>query len=65
MKKFMKERHIIFQEADVTEILIDYLKKQGERGIPEPEEVELSFDKYKSGNEITLMFDEMEGGGIL
>ena len=63
--KYTKERHIVFQEADVTEILIDYVKKHGEKGIPEAEEVEFSFDKFKHGNEITLMFDEVEGGGLL
>jgi len=65
MKKFTKERHIIFEEADVTEILVEYLKKQGEKGIPAAEEIEFSHDEYKNGNQITLMFDEMEGGGLL
>ena len=57
--KYAKERHIVFQEIDVTQILIDYLKNAGEISIPPSEEVELSFDKYKHGNEITLMFDDL------
>lgn len=57
--KYTKERHIVFQEADVTEILIDWLKRSGEKDLPAPEEIELSFDKYKHGNEITLMFDDI------
>lgn len=62
--KYTRERHIVFQEADVTEILIDWLKKNGEKGLPPAEEMEFSFDEYKNGNEITLMFDDVEGGGI-
>jgi hypothetical protein len=57
--KYSKERHIIFQEADVTEILVEYLKKHGEKLLPAPTEIEFSFDKYKHGNEITLMFDDL------
>ena len=58
MKKYTKERHIVFQEADVTDILIDYLESMGEIKLPKPDEIEFSYDKYKHGNEITLMFDE-------
>lgn len=57
--KYTKERHIVFQEADVTEILIEWLKNNGEKGLPAPEEIEFSFDEYKNGNEITLMFDDI------
>ena len=58
MKKFTKERHIVFQEDIVTEILVEYLKKQGEVGIPPIDEIGFSYDEYKNGNEITLMFDD-------
>lgn len=57
--KFSKERHIIFKESDLKQILIDYLEKHGEMDIPAAENVEISFDEYKTyENELTLMFDE-------
>jgi len=57
--KYAKEKHVVFQEADVTQILVDYLKNKGEKAIPPADEIEFSFDKYKHGNEITLMFDDI------
>lgn len=60
MKKFTKERHIVFEEDAVMEILVEYLKKQGEVGIPSADEIAFSYDEYKDGNEITLMFNEDE-----
>lgn len=62
--KYTKERHIVFQEADVMEILVEYLRNRGEKGIPPADEVEFSYDEFKHGNEITLMFDDVEGGGL-
>ncbi len=56
--KYTKERHIVFQEVDVIKILADYLKNKGEN-VVQADEIELSFDKYKHGNEITLMFDDI------
>ena len=63
MKKFTKERHIVFEEDVVTEILVEYLKKQGEDGIPAADEIAFSYDEYKNGNEITLMFNEYDEEG--
>ena len=57
--KFTKERHIIFKESNLKSILIDYLKKNGEKNIPDIEDVDVSFDVYKTyENELTLMFEE-------